>query len=111
MKLVLHREIVLCYGDDLLHQCANVVGSLLDACDVFCLVCHRLFVGEHNSWSMVARLRPLECFLYDPLLNIIRIVGLCWLNLTKWCTRVLFVGVSYRPDIIDCDDILSFEPS
>ena len=45
------------------------------------------------------------------LLNIIRIVGLCWLNLTKWCTRVLFVGVSYRPDIIDCDDILSFEPS
>ena len=59
----------------------NVVGSDLDACDASCLVCHRLFVGEHNSWSMVGWLRLLECFLYDSLLNIIIIVGLCWLNL------------------------------
>ena len=72
---------------------ANVaVGSYLDACDASCLVCHRLFVGEHNSWSMVARFRLLECFLYDPLLNMIEIVGLCWLNLTSLCTRVLFCG-------------------
>ena len=70
----------------------NVVGSDLDACDASCLVCHRLFVGEHNSWSMVARLRLLECFLYEPLLNMIKIVGLCWLNLTLLCTCVLFCG-------------------
>ena len=89
----------------------NVVGSDLDACDASCIVCHRLFVGEHNSWSMVARLRLVECFLYDPLLNMIKIVGLCWLNLHH-CARVCyFVGVSHLPDIINGDDIVSFDPS
>ena len=70
----------------------NVVGSDLDAFDASSLVCHRLFVGEHNSWSMVARLRLFECFLYDPLLNMIEIVGLYWLNLTSLCMCVLFCG-------------------
>ena len=59
----------------------NVVGSDLDACDASCLVCHRLFVGEHNSWSMVARLRLLECALKNSLANRICNVRLCWLAL------------------------------
>ena len=57
----------------------NVVGSDLDVHDASCLVYHRLFEGEHNSWGMVARLRLLECLLYDSLFNIMNNVGLCWL--------------------------------
>ena len=68
------------------------VGFDLVARDASCLVCHRRLESGDNSYDMVARLRLLECYLYDPLLNMIEIVGLCWLNLTSLCTRVLFCG-------------------
>ena len=58
----------------------NVVGSHLDTYDASCLVCHRLFVGEYNSWGVVARLRLFKCFLHDSLSNIINNMGLCWLT-------------------------------
>ena len=89
----------------------TVVGFNLDACDASCLVCHRLFVGEHNSWSMVGWLRLPECFLYDSLLNIIVIVGLCWLNLRMVVLVYYLVGVSHLPDIMNGDYIVSFDPS
>ena len=41
----------------------TVVGFNLDAYDASCLVCHRLFESEYNSWGMVNRLRLFEYFL------------------------------------------------
>ena len=65
-------------------RCINasgVVGFDPDACDASCLVCHRRFGGEDNSWDMVARLRLIECALEYSLANRTCNVRLCWLAL------------------------------
>ena len=75
MRLSCAMEMLRC------NNASAAAGSDLDACDASCLVCHRRLESGDNSYDMVARLRLLECFLYDPPLNMIKIVGLCWLNL------------------------------
>ena len=44
---------------------SGVVGFDLVASDVSCLVCHRRFESEDNSWDMVARPRVSERALWN----------------------------------------------
>ena len=60
---------------------SGAVGFDPDACDASCLVCHRRFGGEDNSWDMVARLRLIERALEYSLANRTCNVRLCWLAL------------------------------
>jgi hypothetical protein len=77
-------------------RCINAsgaVGSDLDARDASCLVCHRRFGGEDNSWDMVVWPRLSECALQDSLSNRKRNVRLCCL---VPCSAVLAYAVVWK---------------
>ena len=63
MEPVLLGEIVVCFSDSLQFQRKCAVGSDLAVRDASCLVCHRRFEGEDNSWRMVVCPWVNECSL------------------------------------------------
>ena len=84
-------------------RCINasgVVGFDPDACDASCIVCHRRFGGEDNSWDMVARLRLIECALEYSLANRTCNVRLCWLALNL--TVLAYATVPKRVTSLTC---------
>ena len=84
-------------------RCTNASGAVgfdPDACDASCIVCHRRFGGEDNSWDMVARLRLCECALEYSLANRTCNVRLCWLALNL--AVLAHAAVSMRVTFLTC---------
>ncbi len=88
-------------------RCINAsgaAGSDLDARDASCLVCHRRFGGEDNSWDMVVWPRLSECALQDSLSNRKRNVRLCCLVFLPGYACICYgVGAGHLPDMSNGD--------